>query len=435
LEKIIFSPKQQAVIKFGFQSNKRIILAYGAIRSGKTISMYLSFLLWSLLRFENETFIVAGKTNKTIHNNLETPAIRRWIEQFGIKFVKDNDERSVISYMGHTNYYIKVGANDKGAEHRIAGATAAGCFCDECARYPQEVLDQIRARCSVEGAKQFLNCNPASALNHVKTEILDNPNIQDYLETYIFLMNDNPTMSDETREMYEAQYSGVFYKRLIEGLWCGSDEIIYNEFDPDRHLVADYPEYEDLEIVGIDTGTQDPTAAVLIKVDKENRVCYVTHEYYSKGQDKKGPDVLCDEVTAFVEHNADEPNSVTCFVDPSTTWLELFRARGLNTNKADNTLVNRVSRDGRQLMGINLIKTLLANDILKVHYSCNHLIDEFMSWEWEEGKIDVPMKGNDHVLDCLRYALHSFAGTLLTWIQDIKQEEEEEDEDEAEQSL
>ena len=40
----------------------RIMLADGAIRSGKTISMILSFLLWSLSSFRDADFIVAGVT-------------------------------------------------------------------------------------------------------------------------------------------------------------------------------------------------------------------------------------------------------------------------------------------------------------------------------------------------------------------------------------
>ena len=38
------------------------MLADGAIRSGKTVSMILSFLLWSLSTFHDRDFIVAGVT-------------------------------------------------------------------------------------------------------------------------------------------------------------------------------------------------------------------------------------------------------------------------------------------------------------------------------------------------------------------------------------
>ena len=45
----------------GFE-NARIMLADGAIRSGKTVAMIFSFLSWSLTKFRDRDFIIAGVT-------------------------------------------------------------------------------------------------------------------------------------------------------------------------------------------------------------------------------------------------------------------------------------------------------------------------------------------------------------------------------------
>ena len=38
------------------------IIADGAIRSGKTVAMALSFIMWAMESFDGQNFIMAGKT-------------------------------------------------------------------------------------------------------------------------------------------------------------------------------------------------------------------------------------------------------------------------------------------------------------------------------------------------------------------------------------
>ena len=49
------------------------IIADGAIRSGKTVAMALSFVMWAMTNFENEQFIMAGKTVKSFQRNVLQP--------------------------------------------------------------------------------------------------------------------------------------------------------------------------------------------------------------------------------------------------------------------------------------------------------------------------------------------------------------------------
>ena len=54
------------------------MLADGAIRSGKTVSMILSFLLWSLSTFHDRDFIIAGVTGGALRRNVLTPCSGCW---------------------------------------------------------------------------------------------------------------------------------------------------------------------------------------------------------------------------------------------------------------------------------------------------------------------------------------------------------------------
>ena len=61
----------------------RIFLADGAIRSGKTVSMILSFLLWSQSCFSGSDFILAGVTTGALKRNVLAPLFGM-LEAFGI---------------------------------------------------------------------------------------------------------------------------------------------------------------------------------------------------------------------------------------------------------------------------------------------------------------------------------------------------------------
>ena len=61
-----FSRKQLQVLTWWVPgspyNDKDGIIADGAIRSGKTVSMSLSYVMWAMENFDNENFIMAGKT-------------------------------------------------------------------------------------------------------------------------------------------------------------------------------------------------------------------------------------------------------------------------------------------------------------------------------------------------------------------------------------
>jgi hypothetical protein len=46
------------------------IIADGAIRSGKTMSMSLSFLMWAMYRFQRSNFAICGKSIGAVRRNV-----------------------------------------------------------------------------------------------------------------------------------------------------------------------------------------------------------------------------------------------------------------------------------------------------------------------------------------------------------------------------
>ena len=98
------SPKQLKSMLWWAQPDSKnydAIVCDGSVRSGKTMSMTVGFVLWSVKNFDNENFAFCGKTIDSLKRNVITP-MQKWLE--GIVKIKVNLSRNFldISTCGHT---------------------------------------------------------------------------------------------------------------------------------------------------------------------------------------------------------------------------------------------------------------------------------------------------------------------------------------------
>ena len=56
------SPKQKQIFRWCYNSDYDALICDGAVRSGKTICMITSFILWAMQCFNRATFGICGKT-------------------------------------------------------------------------------------------------------------------------------------------------------------------------------------------------------------------------------------------------------------------------------------------------------------------------------------------------------------------------------------
>ena len=108
-----------------------MILADGAIRSGKTVSMILSFLVWSLETFSGKDFIVAGVTAGALKRNVLSPLFGM-LESFGVPYEYRRAEARIL--IGGNTYHL-FGADKDNAQDKLQGMTAAGAYADEAALF------------------------------------------------------------------------------------------------------------------------------------------------------------------------------------------------------------------------------------------------------------------------------------------------------------
>lgn len=395
-----FSPKQRRLMYWWAEGSpyrdRDMVIADGAIRSGKTIAMICGFFLWSLGSFpEGETFILAGKTIGALKKNVIKPALQI-LTAWGLPYhyVSSGDEARLE--VGQNVYYLYDAHNER-SQDRLQGLTAAGALADEVALFPQNFVEQMIARCSAAGARIWLNCNPENPSHFVKTELIDKAEEKRIYHLH-FLMDDNLALSPKTKARYERMYTGVFYRRFILGEWCLAEGLIYAAFDPALHVVKELPE-KGRWFISIDYGTVNPFSAGLWCYTGKKAVRVAEYYFDSKREHRQHTDA---EYYTALEELAGKHVIEAVVVDPSAaSFIELIRRKGrFAVRKAKNEVLD----------GIRLTARLLGEGKLQIGAGCKDTIREFGLYVWDDkAPEDKPLKTNDHAMDEIRY----FCATIL----------------------
>ncbi|MTV47751.1 PBSX family phage terminase large subunit [Heliobacillus mobilis] len=400
-----FSKKQLQVLTWWMPNSphydKDAIICDGSVRAGKTVAMAFSFVTWAMVTFNGEQLGMAGKTIGALRRNVIQP-LKRILKSRGFK-VKDHraDNCLTITFRGRSNTFYLFGGKDESSQDLIQGVTLAGMFFDEVALMPESFVNQATARCSVDGAKLWFNCNPAGPYHWFKVGWLNKLAEKNALHLH-FTMDDNLSLSPRVRERYKRMYSGVFYKRYILGLWVMAEGIIYDMFDETKHVI-DCPKEHREYGVSIDYATASVATFGLYGVTKD--VVHLIREYYwdakAKGRQKTDKE-LADDFKSFL----DGVVPMNIYIDPSAASLKLeLRRAGYNqVRDADNDVIN----------GIRTVAKFLSTMRFFIDRSCKDTIREFFSYIWDEkaqnrGE-DKPVKENDHAMDRNRYFIYTRFG-------------------------
>lgn len=234
-----FSRKQKQVLTWWCKDSpvngKDGIIADGAIRSGKTLCMSLSFVLWAMSAFNMQNLGMAGKTIGSFRRNVLF-WLKLMLRSRGYKVLDHRSDNMVEISKGDTvNFFYIFGGKDERSQDLIQGITLAGMFFDEVALMPESFVNQATGRCSVDGSKFWFNCNPDSPSHWFKLNWIDKADEKKLIYLH-FTMDDNLSLSERVKERYRAMYSGVFYDRFILGLWVIAEGLVYGMFDKERNI-------------------------------------------------------------------------------------------------------------------------------------------------------------------------------------------------------
>lgn len=231
------------------------IVADGAIRSGKTLSMSLSFVLWAMASFNQQNLGMCGKTIGSFRRNVLF-WLKLMLRSRGYRVQdKRTDNLVVVSRNDTVNYFYVFGGKDERSQDLIQGITLAGLFCDEVALMPESFVNQATGRCSVDGSKFWFNCNPEGPYHWFKVNWIDKAAEKNLIYLH-FTMDDNLSLSEKTKERYRSMYVGIFFKRFIQGLWVAAEGAVYILFaeKPEDFIIDTPSEPIQHAVIGVDFG-------------------------------------------------------------------------------------------------------------------------------------------------------------------------------------
>lgn len=399
-----FSRKQLKVLSWwkvdGIKDKYDAVIADGSVRSGKTVSMSISFVFWAMATFTDCNFALCGKTVRSCRRNVIKPLINMLKHRYDIKD-KRSENLLTISKDGKSNTFYIFGGKDESSQDLIQGVTLAGVLLDEVALMPRSFVEQALARCSIEGARFWFNCNP------------DNPNHWFYREWVLkapekhalrlkFLMDDNLSLSDKVKQRYYSLYQGTFYRRFILGEWVIAEGLVYQDYND--HIKDKLWDGNPDEIVGtwyisMDYGTINPCSMGLWCVT-DNEAIRVDEYYYNSR--KEGYQRTDEEHYAELDKLAGDRYIERVIIDPSAASFKatIKRHGKFFVKSAKNDVIN----------GIRTTSQMLSNGRIKIGVKCKASQEEFGMYRWDEkAEVDKVVKENDHAMDDIRY----FAYTIL----------------------
>lgn len=428
-----FSDQQKRLIHWWrpmtVASQNNYVIADGSIRSGKTIACIIGFLTWSQEMFDGENFILAGKTMGALKKNVVQPMLRI-MEAWGwpYEYIRSGTEPRLE--IGSNTYYL-FGANTEASQDALQGLTAAGAYLDEAALFPKSFVDQAVGRCSVDGWKFWMNCNPAGPHHYIREEYLSPEEMKKKKVYHLhFTMDDNLSISAKRKEEYKNAWphGSVFYKRFILGLWVAADGLIYQQFaDNTKHYLIDEQWLLEKDsrgklknrivyaVIGVDFGgTKSAHSFTLTGFTEGFKQVVVLDEYYCKK--RINPKQLQNDFIDFVRRAQTKYKVYEAFCDSAEQTL----IAGLEMACIENHVVIDIQNAIKGPINdrIAFYNSLIAQNRWKIMKHCTHIIEAFEQAVYDDKKKNMDVRLDDGLmnvdsLDSTEYSTESIMDDIL----------------------
>ena len=375
---------------------KRLNILQGSVRSGKTFISLPKFAMEVFNSPPHYEFIMTGKTI----NSLERNCLNLLKRIVGSKNFKYSLTMKKGILFGRTVYLE--GANDEKAFTKIQGMTLGGAYCDETVSYPQSFFSMLLSRLSERGAFLLGTCNPDNPNHYIKKQYLDNKDLD--LSNWHFVLEDNIFLDPKYIENIKKEYTGVYYQRLILGLWVMAEGVIFKQFADDntKFLFDELPEPINLLSFGVDWGgNKSKTTFVACGFAGDYQRVYILKDKKLEGA--KGtidPEKVYEEFYHFYMETIGEYKKVSAdyvFCDSAEQLLINGLARyldnkglGIRVRDCDKSTINA------RIMFKN---SMLNTGKYKIKSTCKNVINSTMQQVWnsktttderlDDGTVDI----------------------------------------------
>lgn len=398
-----------------YEDFKFFNLLGGSVRSGKTVDIVAKAAAELIpKRADAGKILISGRSKETVYNNMLLELMNLY---GGKKYCNYNsaDGRLIIDkkILGTKNdAYIRVaGASKKGNEEAIWGDTFALWLPDEMTLHTKAFVNMAISRLSVPNSKIFGSTNPGDINHFLYTDWINNDKKKELFEYLFFELTDNLNLDPAYIEQVTKSFTGVYYERMIKGLWVIAEGLVFPEFNNDLHTIqleqlkvnitdGLYKEF----IGGVDWGYSAEMAAGVWGVTRNNEI-HLINEFYQKGK-------LTSDVAAwFIEQQNildKKLNYIFCDSAEPDRIQELVLAK-LRAYASEKDISS----------GLNTVRTCFKNNLIKLGSHCTNTINEVLTLRYPQE--DEPgygsetlFVGKDHAADgVLRYPIHTYRKEIL----------------------
>lgn len=353
--------------------NKRIVIAQGGSRSGKTFNI-LIYWVYRLLQEEKKTLTIVRKTLPSLKNSVLKDLIQV-LELFEVydpnKFHKQEG-------------FYELGSNiinwtSVDEPQKIRGMKRDYLYCNEANELKIEDWNQLIFRTT---DKVICDLNPSELNSWVY-------DLEKRDDSYMFktTWRDNPFVSDTIIKELESlkEKDENLYRIYNLGEKGIATQLVFTKFSTIERI----PEGMKLLGRGMDFGYNSPTTLIEIYKDEDN--LYIRELLYTKN--KTMPDII---------YQMEQLG----FDKTDTIWCDSALPQNIEELKRNRFNVKPVNKKSI-LHGIDLIK----RHHIWIESTSTNTIKEFQTYRFKEDKdgnlIDTPEDDNNHSVDAIRYVLES----------------------------
>ena len=241
----------------------------------------------------------------------------------------------------------------------------------------------------------FLMFNPVSKVNWCYKTFFEKPNKDKDIKIMHSTYTDNKFLDERTKENIErlAKMNPAYYRIYALGEFATLDKLVFPEY---KTAILNAENMKSIpSFFGLDFGyTNDPSAFVHVKLDKENKVLYILEEYTKKA-------MLNNEIASMIKSFGYQKEVIIGDSAEPKSIAEL-RMQGISRIQS--------ARKGKDSV-LNGIQFMQQFDII-IDERCFKTIEEFDNYTWKKDKasneyVNIPVDSYNHVIDAIRYALES----------------------------
>lgn len=387
----LYSPKQQEVLRFAMNHDYFMLINHGAKRSGKTV-VDNDLFLHELRRVRNiadqngialPQYILAGADLGAVHRNI----LSELTNKYGLEFQFDKFNRFKlfgvqVCCFGHSKI------NDLG---RIRGMTAYGAYVNEGTVATREVFNEIKSRCSGDGARLLIDTNPDNPMHWLKQDYINQADGKTIAE-FQWRLTDNTFLSDRYKQsIIDSTPTGMFTDRDINGAWVAASGIVYPDFKEDVHFItADKVPPIVRHFAGVDFGWEHYGVFCLFGVGIDGNT-YLLKEWAAKHRSIEDWIEIGNQIV-------DQCGDILFYCDSARPdRIMEMQIAGLRAMNAVKDVV----------AGIGHVASLLKQKKLFImKEGVTLFLQEIGVYAWKENA-DEPVKEMDDCMDAMRYGIYS----------------------------